>query len=86
MHSTPKHPLDASIHLCFLDELAPISLFNAFSNRVTKATIFMDQPERCIHDQFLGIRLKMGRKLRELGFLLRSHTDFHSLYARDENP
>ena len=46
----------------------------------------MDQPERRIHDQFLGIRLKMGRKLRELGFLLRSHADFHSLYARDENP
>jgi hypothetical protein len=42
MHSTPKHALDASIHLCFLDELAPISLFDAFSNFGLKAILFFE--------------------------------------------
>ncbi len=85
MHSTPKHPLDACIHLCFLNELTPISLFDAFSNSGSEAIIFVNQPERRIHDQLMGIHLKMGRELRKLRFLLRSHADFRSLYASDEN-
>jgi hypothetical protein len=74
-HSTPKHPIDASIHLCFLDEFTPISLLNAASNRITKATVLMNQPKRSIHNELLAIRLEMSRELRRL---LRSHADFHS--------
>lgn len=59
MHSTPKHPLHTSIHLCFLDELASISLFNAFSNFRPKAILLLNQPERLVHGWLLGFHLAL---------------------------
>ena len=51
----PKHPLYASVHLSFLDELTSISLFDAFANFGTKAIIFMNQSERLVYGRFFGI-------------------------------
>src|ERR1035437_2115134 len=78
-HLSLEHPLQACVHFIFLNELAPVGLFNAFPDGGTKAGILLKQAQRGILNQALGIGACLASNLRKLRFLLRCELDIHGL-------
>jgi hypothetical protein len=76
-HSALKHPFDTRIHLRFIYELSPVSLFDALADGGSEAIILIDQAQGSVHHELVRVLLQMCRNLRELSFLLRGYVDFH---------
>jgi hypothetical protein len=62
--SAPEHPLDADIHVGFVDYLPPICLLNPFANASEEATIFIDKPQSGVYHELVGVFVQMRRDLR----------------------
>jgi len=54
-HSGAQHLLEAGVHLIFFDELATVSLRNAFTHDGAEAGFFLKKPQRGVFHQVCGI-------------------------------
>jgi hypothetical protein len=63
-HSALEHPLDADIHLGFVNYLSPICLFDPLANASTEAIILIDKPQSGIYHELVRVFVQMRRDLR----------------------
>jgi hypothetical protein len=77
-HLRVQHFLEAPIHFFLIDELAAIGLGDAFTYRRAELLVFK-QPQSGVFNEMLGVGAVLGRKSRELRFLLWREVDFHAI-------
>jgi hypothetical protein len=78
-HSGAQHLFEAGVHFLIFNELAPIRLGDAFPHGCPEASVFVQETQRSILYQPLGVSAGGGGNLRELGFLLWGERDFHEI-------
>jgi len=77
--SGAEHPLESSVHLLFLNELSPIGLSDALSDRRAEALVALDKFESRISQEIFEVCASLRSDLRQFGFLFRSKVYFHGV-------
>jgi hypothetical protein len=58
-HSALKHPFEPRVHLCIVNELAPVGLLDSLTNCSPESVVLVKNPQSCGDDHLAGILTQM---------------------------